>query len=306
MRTARNLIFQSAPEAGCDHGERLAHALAWFLSQNERWAAATIRSYRAALLLALARFAAAGADDDTSSRLQLLFTGTPLPRSARARPRTSALKRRSFREDEQEKLFSYLSSRSGRSSELVAGLIKFGPIFGLRPSEWLTAKLRGDKLFVECAKHTNGRGLDDLRVIHITAMQPPMRAAFQHFIEAYQRTAREASSIDAFQERLTKTLQRACVKMKIPVVSFYTLRHQAIATAKVTMSLEEVAALAGHRTTRMASRSYAKRRSGWRRSSPILPSTECIRKVKISERTYFERAVLPNQHIDEIYPSFRP
>src|SRR5690606_24510420 len=63
--------------------------------------------------------------------------------------------------------------------------------------------------------------------------------------------------------RLAARLARVCKTLGIPRVSFYTLRHVGMATAKSWMTPLEVAAAAGHGSVRTAMSHYAKRRSGW-------------------------------------------
>jgi hypothetical protein len=64
-------------------------------------------------------------------------------------------------------------------------------------------------------------------------------------------------------QRMASLIARACKRIKIARVSLYTSRHQGMANAKAWMSDEQVAAAAGHKTTRTAALHYAKRRSGW-------------------------------------------
>jgi len=69
--------------------------------------------------------------------------------------------------------------------------------------------------------------------------------------------------LSTIHDRFAKALAAACDACKIRRISLYTLRHQSLATAKVTMAPEEVAAFAGHGNVNTAFTHYARRRSGW-------------------------------------------
>lgn len=82
---------------------------------------------------------------------------------------------------------------------------------------------------------------------------------------------------------LRPRLARVCKRCGVRRVSLYTLRRVGIATAKAWMTPAEVAAAAGHASTRTAPAHYAKRRHGWGdvrlAGLPTAASIQAVRQV---------------------------
>ncbi len=130
----------------------------------------------------------------------------PVPRTKSAPPRTSARKRLTISESEREGLVFYLAGRPTVTCRLLVGLIGYGPILGLRPHEWVTARISGDILIVTCAKHTNGRGVASEREIDLTALSGEQRRGLDRFLARLQIEAAKCAAWQIFHERLAKAL----------------------------------------------------------------------------------------------------
>ena len=104
----------------------------------------------------------------------------------------------------------------------------------------------------------------------------------QRFIEEYQKAGEAVDSWQQFHERLAKHLARACKnkKLRLRIVPLYTLRHQALATAKRFLIAAEVAALAGQACETTATRHYAKSRSGWSEDPRVRPAMRVVALVR--------------------------
>lgn len=134
----RSLLRASQAPCDADDGTRLHYVTEWFSRQDGRWSAATIRSYRAALLVVIETWRDAGVEADcrrVQTILELATKANPKPRSASATPRTSARKRVHIALEEHNLLVAYLARCANHTAKLAAGLIAFGALFALRPCE---------------------------------------------------------------------------------------------------------------------------------------------------------------------------
>jgi hypothetical protein len=285
IKSVRTLFRQAGASTDLEADERLTVTIGWFGEQHGSWRRSVVRHHRAALLWAVGSLFEAGLADRSHLRRWLSdLQCKPNPRSPQAPPRTSARKRMTFRRDEHEALTQHLLRRRSETSWLLAGLIGYGQHFGLRPAEFWHAFVRRHRLVVRCAKATNGRALGTERAYDLHGFDPLLRRGLMMFLFRLRRAAAAASSRTAFQERLAKALARACRACGIEPISLYTLRHQAIANAKLFLDRIEVAAFAGHASPRTASRNYARRKSGW--GIPLLcrPADDSVRAVRDRSR----------------------
>jgi integrase len=285
-KAAAQIIKQSRPDDDGDDVSRLAHAIAWFSERAGSWTKATIRHHRAALRQSIFDLEAAlGLSSVIVDELLELLTVSPEPKSNNARRLASARKRTNLRQEECSRLVASLAAKPTNTARLLAGLLAFGAVLGLRPVEWRDAILRGNMLFVRCAKATNGRGIAEVRSLVLDGFGQQEIADLGHFIGAFQLAARLAGCWQVFHERLAKALCRACQKIGIEKIALYTLRHVALATAKRTLTAREVAAVAGHASERTAQQCYAKKRAGWRLRAPFArPTREMVTLVRLAGR----------------------
>ena len=152
-----------------------------------------------------------------------------------------------------------------RADTVLCMLAKVGPYLGLRPCEWLRATIADCKLYVVNAKRGNGRALGELRVIYLSGIPPKVVELVSHLIGQVRLLFVEAgSNWRKILGRLGERLARVCARIGIPRWSLYTTRHVAIAAWKRGgLSDVEIAALAGHSSTRTARQHYAGGRHGW-------------------------------------------
>lgn len=274
-RDYRGLLLRSTAPIDADDHSRLLYLVSWFAGQDAEWAPSTIRKYRATIQAAIDDWICSGVDADEAHIAILqraLDDAHPVPRTKSAPPRTSARKRLTISESEREGLVFYLAGRPTVTCRLLVGLIGYGPILGLRPHEWVTARISGDILIVTCAKHTNGRGVASEREIDLTALSGEQRRGLDRFLARLQIEAAKCAAWQIFHERLAKALTRACHQIGIQPISLYSLRHQAAATAKRFMAPIEVAALLGHASPRTAAQHYARRAGGWKIDPGVRPT----------------------------------
>ncbi len=237
----------------------MEQVIAWFGLQHSCWAESTVRQYRAAIRYALERDMVEGRDRDLLiKRLQ----DGPIPKTGGPKL-TSARKRKSLKREEFLTLMQHLESSERADDQLIRGLLAYGVALFLRPVEYLGARVDGDTLVVPNAKATNGRANGRARERSLDNMSPKAKASLVKFLQHFSEVAAAAESWKKFHDRLSARLARICETLNIRRVSFYTLRHVGMATAKTWMTPREVAAAAGHASIRTATSHYAKRRSGW-------------------------------------------
>jgi integrase len=237
----------------------IEQVITWFGTRHDCWAENTIRQYRAAIRYVMERDMPDGRD---RAMLAERLNKGPLPRIG-GRKQTSARKRKSLGRDDFLLLMRHLEVSTRADDRLIRGLLAFGVALFLRPVEYLGAYLVGNMLFVPNAKATNGRANGETRERSLDNMTPKTKASLVKFLHHFDEAAAAAGSWKKFHNRLSSRLARICAALGIRRVSFYTLRHVGMATAKTWMTSREVAAAAGHASIRTATSHYAKRRSGW-------------------------------------------
>ena len=159
---------------------------------------------------------------------------------------------------------SRLQGGLDRTDTVLSLLTKVGPYVALRPCEWLYATITGHNLNVVNAKSGNGRALGELRTICLGQL-PRIVSLVSHLIGQIQLLFIEAGSDwRKILGRLGERLARVCARIGIRRWSLYTTRHVAIANWKrAGLRDAEIAALAGHSSTRTARQHYACGRHGW-------------------------------------------
>lgn len=114
------LCLMAEREAGA--GGDIDAVIAWFRRQDCRWAASTIRQYRAALRCALEFTRMHPSERD---RLERLVEKEPMPRVSGPK-RTSARKRKSLSPEEFSRLIQYLHRTRRPDDALIASFLGFG------------------------------------------------------------------------------------------------------------------------------------------------------------------------------------
>ena len=149
---------------------------------------------------------------------------------------------------------SRLPSGLDRTDTVLSMLVKVSPYVGLRPCEWLHATIVGQNLNVLNAKCGNGRALGQMRVIGLSWLPLKIITLVSHLIRQVQLLFAEVgSNWRKILGRLGERLARVCARIGIRRWSLYTTRHVAIANWKrASLSDAEIAALAGHSSTRTA------------------------------------------------------
>ena len=181
---------------------------------------------------------------------------------------TSSRKRKGFPKRDYDVLVANLMNPArGSDYAKLAGLwLMAGLATGLRPCEWQNAKSSADgtTLTVQNAKATNGRATGESRTVPVHPGDLPVIRAH---IESLQEFQARGIQFSAIQKGASQAIRRACAVLWPGDVkrayALYSARHQFSANVKAIASVEEVAALLGHRSTRTARRHYAKRRSAW-------------------------------------------
>lgn len=263
-------------------GSDILDVIDWFCNQHHRWAASTVRQYRAALCQELDR-----TQIHPSRRpiFEARLSKGPEPKVGGPR-KTSGKKRKSLPQDQFMTLIDALAE-SGKSDDLlIRGFLVFGAALFLRPVEYLGARVNGTTLIVQNAKATNGRANGSSRSRDIGPMGLKAIATLRTFLTKLREALAQAGCQKKLYNRLAARLARLCKVLGIARVSLYTLRHVGMATAKTWMSPIEVAAAAGHATSRTATCHYARRRTGWVLKMAGRPSPASIAAVTDSRKAF--------------------
>jgi len=268
----------------------------WFCTQDGRWSASTIRQYRAAIAAEVARVIV-----DTSWRESLLAqlrNHSPAPKVGGPR-RTSARKRKSLPEPEVRQVVEFLRASGRPRDRLIANLLLYGIRLFPRPGEWVVSYFVGATFVVPNAKNTNGRANGDERERDLSSLGGKRLSKLRQFLVRLRAAAGAAGGWARLHGRLSSRLARVCRRLGIRRIALYTVRHVGIATAKLVMPAEEVAACAGHASVLTAASHYAKARHGWKNihsaGPPSPASLVLVRWTKSPSRR-------PRQNDDEPSP----
>jgi hypothetical protein len=283
-REYAHLIRRAKIPCDADDRSRLMLAIWAFGARDHELKPASIRLYTAALRLAI---------DDLANAVGLLRweidalyaaldEAKPEPSKKGAPARTSAKKCTAVSPEEFQKVVEVLQSKGTATARLLSSALCFGVLFGVRPSEWADARLEGNTLLVPCGKRSNFRGVAEMRPLLLVRWKKGHKRDLARFLAEYRRALRDAGRV-RFHERLAAALARACDEANVPRIALYTLRHQAIATAKRFMTADEVAAYAGQVSAKTAQR-YAHKRGGWRRRPNVRPASELIERIRRRKR----------------------
>lgn len=282
-RRAEGLLAKIDPEKKMAAPDRLLAAARSFAQAQGTLAAASIRVYRASLRQAAEDLQGVGQlNAERAAEIETLVARGPDPRAPSAPRRTSARKRRSISPAERRILLDHLVSGHGKTPRLLAALVGLSSIIPIRPSEWHRARVVKGHLLIVCAKRSNGRGI--ARVRRVKLGDEALKVATLRAIAALRAAVATAGSWSRLYARLSRALTRECRKIGIAPICLYTLRHQAIATAKRHFDLDVVAALAGHASILTATHSYAKRRSGWHERPRLHVPDRLVARVRVPKK----------------------
>lgn len=307
--------YRSRYLALCKHAgldpKNIEEVIGWFLGRNDHWAPATIRQYRACLVLAIEE--AERASGDLEELLVRVHQG-PSPRKSGPR-RTSALKRRTIPYRLFRRLVRRLMAGRHADDKLAARLLSHNVHLFMRPGEWLGATIQDNILIIRNGKATNGRALGSHRQLDLRDYGADGIVNLSALLATLKKRAKDAQSFRKLWAKLASRIARACRDIRIKRVAPYSTRHVGMATAKTWMSPEQVAASAGHKTTATATAHYARRQTGWRNKGSRLvhPMPEEVNRVirplkanRTMNMEYWERKRREAEEAQNEPPTFRP
>jgi hypothetical protein len=149
----------------------------------------------------------------------------------------------------------------------LADFFTFGPLCGLRNSEWNGTVLIGNVLTIPCGKFSlaNARGIAPCRtqVLNLKAAELERLAGFLRRLKSEIRDADgRADLVMRRQSRLLCTIRK---NAGAPRVTQRTVRHQCTANLRAAgYSREERAAVLGHAAADTSDDHYGKANRGWR------------------------------------------
>lgn len=158
-----------------------------------------------------------------------------------------------------------LAGGLNNTDTVLSLMVALGPYLELRPVEWLNTTILGNKMIVANAKSTNGRSVGKTRTILLDNFPDGIAHLVEELIVQLRRLFDElGENWRRLLGRLGERLARVCARLRIRRWSLYTTRHAAMANWKrAGFGSAEIAALAGHISTKTARNHYAGGRHGW-------------------------------------------
>lgn len=203
--------------------------------------------------------------------------------------RTSALKQKTFKKADFDKLIAYLQQHVGkhRYARTLTLWLRASRLTGLRPAEWENVNLIQinsiPALLVENAKATNDRANGTERTLLLDGMTEEELGVIQDMIEMLVGYETEVS-FGNLQKLLGDYMNRAtrkCFGKRKKYPALYSCRHQFSADAKYSgLSKAEVAALLGQASDETAGIHYARKSSGESvvKTTPLASEVRAVRK----------------------------
>lgn len=211
--------------------------------------------------------------------------------------RTSALKQKTFKKADFDKVIAYLQLHVGkhRYARTLSLWLKASRLTGLRPSEWehadLTQIYSTPALVIRNAKATNGRANGDERTLILDLLTKEELETIQDMIEMLEGYSTEIP-FAKLQKLLGDYMNRAtrsCFGKRQKYPTMYSNRHQFTADAKMSgHSKAEVAALLGQASDETAGIHYARKSSG-ESAIKVSPLLSEVKTVRIRSRTFVPR-----------------
>ena len=207
--------------------------------------------------------------------------------------RTSAGRRRHIRPEVVSSLAAAASRRTGATMQNLSEMLEYGVMVGLRPCEFIGAKLDGRELTVRCAKFSeeNQRGLAPQRpLILLDAFD---EADLERLGGLFARLAVELEAAKGDRELLVRRYAEAFHRIRVEVpaagrTSLYTARHQFRANmVRAGFSAAEIAAAMGHASAQTNSAHYGRGNKGWRPvfgEKPIDVPAKLVARVRVGAR----------------------
>lgn len=246
----------------------------WLAEEKFPLAAASWRVYRASVLCYIEEhFLSAHSQ---CSEYLLKFSSHNKPKC------TIRGKRKGYSEAEFSELLEYI--RRGMHNPRTRGngkawwtnlyyTLKAGDLSGLRPSEWLNARIEiidgKQNLVLSNAKTTHDRSHGETRTINISELSLEDISIIQSKIEATKDAIASGlcKDIDDYQSNTRRYLllaNNAVFPNADKTIAAYSTRHQVVTEYKSTPgnTAEGLAAILGHRSTETAGKHYGRKRSG--------------------------------------------
>lgn len=202
-------------------------------------------------------------------------------------PRTSSKKRLHIPKSEARRLFKALADRAKaegvESAVLVLALLLFfAPRIGCRLCEWQHALVEGNDLVIRQAKRSDTRAIFLTRRVSLVHFSERQRDAVPVLLDLLRRAVSKHGSYHRWHRAAAELLARMCESIEIARVSFYAFRHIAIGVwAAAGLSPWQIAALAGHASTRTRRRHYGGGTSGWEQDATPIPDAERVEALEL-------------------------
>lgn len=217
-------------------------------------------------------------------RIERTGDETPfLPPSAPAR--TSAKRAKKITEESLAMVIQGAVKTNTRTAAILAGVVHFGAHLGLRPSEWMQARLDGDVLVVRSAKFSNdnGRGIAEERRLlldrrRFTERERTNLAMTLGLIHCeIDRTGGDSSKV---LRRISRMFAKLSAEAGLKQATLRVLRHQARSNlAAAGLDCPAIAGLLGH-ASEASQAVYGHARSGWGEAPCVVADPALVAKVR--------------------------
>lgn len=160
---------------------------------------------------------------------------------------------------------------------MLALLLFVAPRIRCRLSEWQQARIDGDYLVIRQAKRSNTRAIFVTRRIWLAHLSDRQREAVSVLLDLLPQAIAAYGSYHRWHRASAELLARACESTGFARVAFHAFRHIAIGVwAAAGLAPWQIAAPAGHPSTRTKLRDYGGDASGWEQDTTTLSHAERV------------------------------
>lgn len=292
--------------------------LNFFLENQQTYAKATFRQYKASLLYYLEYHKLDGYEE-VSSYLKKL-TADDCEKNTR---KTSNLKRKQVTDEQFDGLLYALFCVPSIWQRLTISWLQFGSMTGLRPCEWQNADLICQDaiwvLRVKNGKNTNERShglyrhiylddMSDFNIVHLKDFIRTIRSYFEShgYKSVYEGCKQYLHSVNTklikgemskfgFADKTGSGIYR---QDKNPLrITLYSARHIFSSRTKTYLDRISVAALMGHKTNKTAFEHYGRSHKMYSPKGKVRPDNKEVQRIKVdnSKQEWYQQAKLKEQ-----------
>lgn len=259
----------------------------WFESKCNEWSKSTWRLRKASMIYYMKKF---GSQEIVTSIASIQHINNSPPKK-----RTSQKKAKYLPIEQLVQLIQKLEENAGYNDQLIAKWLLSGLLTGLRPGEWLNAKIENNTLIVKNAKFSDNRSCGEYRLQHFSSDKMDYLKTVYEFVDELNKLNLSKHKFNELYQSCRRRLyviNKQLWPNNDKHITLYTARHQFAANAKNIYTPIQIAALMGHASSETAQETYGKKRYGQEGFIAITPDEINLNLVDTKEAIVANKKIM--------------